>query len=914
MVLSLLVLLQVTVLCAQETVLSEVPGAGVGFREQFPLRTIYDIDFKLYNLTTPYAAERLGRLVRGLDVPLTGKKLGIPIYIVDGPGFYSTVEASPKGPILIHRRYLEKMVGMGIKSRSEASVNAAVRALLNSPAKCRKMESIIAHELGHQTQSHGRFRAGSGFAAAAQDKINFLRNRMNAISFYQKLQAETNRYCNDAYQRFYDAQHKPSNQVQYDADIFRLRQGLHEKGNLRQALSFFQHKHPTKVAGLGPSRTLRILNIAEYIQNHPHEFARYFDGKPLSLKVRQGSEMTISRGADGSISVSGREAVIDGFLPSRPSITSHIYEYMADEHSLLTRYLKSNDLRGSMALFNKLGSEPGKGVGLRDSHPSKGARILNVVSYVEANPQIFAKGLKNPIHFRVCRDLPAIKLEMVNGQVRVTGREAIVARLAKPEQLLFREYCKARSSYGKRVSGFINRRLLPKSRKYYATEPYVLEAFGKGRASGAPGKKWAEGKWYRPGDKVSRLCAERPARLSQQLVAAKAEQGKQTKRSHLRKAANGFSKTASTLFTIMLMNAAAQYHENGSVDMEAAIKHTLDSPEVWGGIAAAAIVDRSSRAFIAQKQLLTNQASRSMFSKALSATKGCLIAMVTFEVVGAYVREASKGVEAGDDGHLSITEMFSGRGERGKQFLKNLGKIMMNPKAHGQVLGTLLKDRLLTFEFGFTVAGMVAGAKAGAVGLGAAGALLGPVGATVMGVVGGIVGGIVGGLGGSIAGAWLDEKVNSMRYDSTISSIEGALAKSYQQKKKLEGYFAKSDKLRRKLVKVKTKKVLRTLGKLTKAQGSEKEDLEKEVKELRSEIQNLYLDELDSLAKVIDNEKMPLGAEFYINRENAVFSELVMSTSQVDDLINQKKGVASKETKSDGRIQVAPDFAGLSLG
>ena len=943
---SLLFILCISPLFGQETVLSEVPGAGVGFREQFPLRTVYDIDFKIYNLTTPYAAEKLGEMVRGFDVPLTGKKLGVPIYIVDGPGFYSTVEASPRGPILIHRRYLEKMTGVRIKSHSQSSVNAAVRALVNNQAQKRAMESIIAHELGHQTQAHGRFTPRSGFAAAAQDKISFVRNRLDTISFYQRFQSECNQYVNEAYNRYYEAQNRPSHQLQYEADVAQLRSGLKEKGSLRSALSFLNAKNPQKVSSeVVPSRSLRILKITEYIERNAKEFTPYLGGEGATIKVRQGTEIKISK-VDGRLVVDGRSAVIDGFLPSRPSISSHIHEYMADEHSLLTRYMKTKDLRGSMALFNKLGVEPGKGVGLRDSHPSKGARILNVISYVEAHPEIFKDGLKTPVLFRVCRDLPAVKLEMVDGKVKVTGRQAVLERLAKPEQSLFNEYRKAQTKYSKRVNGWLNRRLLPKSRKYYATEPYVLEAFGKGQAEGAPGKQWAEGKWWRPNQETSRLMAEgtgqktrqKPSRLTQQLTAQKAaEQSGKPRRTLMRGAANGFSKTASTLFTIMLMNAAAQYHQNGSVDMEAAIKHTLDSPEVWGGIGAAALIDRAT--VNAQRQLLSSQASRSMFSKALSASKGCIVAMVTFEVVGAYVRQASKGIDGGDDGHLSITEMFSGKGERGKQFLANLGRIMLSPKAHAEVLGHVLKDRLLTFEFGFTVAGMVAGAKVGAVGLGTAGALLGPVGATVLGAVGGLVGGIVGGLGGAMVGAWVDEKVNGARYSSSLASTKELLQEGPNEDSGLRGLwnrtfnsdkptaelyeerlsksFKKNDDLRRKLVEAKTKKLIRLLGKMKKASTKEVDELDGQVQKLREEIQDLYLDELDLLAKSIDGGNMHLGADFYVERENKVFSELVMSTSQVDDLVNQVKRAVQEKQGSQSikvRQQSAPAYEGLTLG
>jgi len=162
-----------------------VAAEDVGFRQVFPPNTVYDLELPIYNLTTPFAAEQLGGLVRGLDVPLTGRRLGIPIYIVDGPNFYTTVEEGPRGPILVHRRYLEGMTGVAIKSRDPKTVDGPVRAIMNSPARRRAMESIIAHELGHQTQAHGRFRPSTGFAAAAQDKVNFLVGRMNAVGFYR---------------------------------------------------------------------------------------------------------------------------------------------------------------------------------------------------------------------------------------------------------------------------------------------------------------------------------------------------------------------------------------------------------------------------------------------------------------------------------------------------------------------------------------------------------------------------------------------------------------------------------------------------------------------------------------------------------------------------------------------------------
>ncbi|MBI4861159.1 MAG: M48 family metalloprotease, partial [Candidatus Riflebacteria bacterium] len=334
---------------------------------------------------TPYAAERLNGLAAALDVPLGGQRVGAPVYVVDGPpGFKGSVEAGPRGAILVARNYLEKLSGVTIDPADPSSVNAAVRSVMNNGRRQQAMASILGHELGHLSQGHGRFVPQTEFRRAAADASNHLVNKLYGTGFTLRLQEQTQKLIRET----------PA----------------------------------------GQSR------------------------------------------------------------PEPAKVSSHVHEYLADQHAVTSNFLRTGDLRGSLDFWNKVGGGSTAAPTLLDSHPTGTARILNALSYVEQNPQLFAPGLDQPLHIRVKRDLPAVKLERVGDRIVVTGREALVERLSPPERLVFQKYQSARSSFQRKVDGFVNRRLLPEYAKYRSTEPYLVEGFGganAGRSPAAP--RWAGG-------------------------------------------------------------------------------------------------------------------------------------------------------------------------------------------------------------------------------------------------------------------------------------------------------------------------------------------------------------------------------------------------------------------------------------
>ena len=370
-----------------------------------------------------------------------------------------------------------------------------------------------------------------------------------------------------------------------------------------------------------------------------------------------------------------------------------------------------------------------------------------------------------------------------------------------------------------------------------------------------------------------------------------------SRRQALKKAATGLTSTANTLLTIMLMNVAAQHYHSGKTNISEAINHTLNSPDVWAGIGAAGVVDKSMLPL--QKRFFTTAGSRSYFLNTVTQLKSCAVAMVAFTIVSAYIQKASQGLD--DDGHLSITDMFSGKGEKGGKFLMNLASIVISPQAHGRILSTVFREQILTCEFGFTVAGMLAGGKVGALAGAQIGMLGGPICAAVTGFVGGITGGVIGGLAGSVVGAKIDETITGMRYRAVLSAIKKQKGREFQNN------FEKLTALRESLVKVKLGEYVRQLN--VRANSDNPSSYDKELANLAEEIKDLYLDEIEILDSKLDASGDESSRESIVARENSVFAQLV----QMGATISKLAASARNERQDTADAEEAPSFADLRI-
>ena len=408
----------------------------------------------------------------------------------------------------------------------------------------------------------------------------------------------------------------------------------------------------------------------------------------------------------------------------------------------------------------------------------------------------------------------------------------------------------------------------------------------------------------------------------------------------IKKAAHGMSQTAGMMFSIMLLHAIAQAHQNGKVDFKAIVDHTVNSPDIWAGVATYSVASRAGSAltpnFIKARcqTAMMSAGFKGGFTRLLAGCGKWVGAMAAFEIAGGYIRAASEGIDT-DDGHLTITEMFSGKGEKGKQFLRNLGKIMMDPAEHGRILKYVIKERLLTFEFGGAAVGMMVGMKVGAIAgakictaIGCAG---GPVGAAI-GFVCGVVGGAVLGYICSSIGKWIDNKIAEYKYGSAIKEIEklatnppekasgwrqfwnGNKSDTAYQREDIKKNIEKMTELRTKLVAQKQAKYAQTLKKLKEEKReSRRQEYIKELEKLRDEIQDYYLRELEMLDKVISTDDPALGRDQWIDLENHIFTEMILVMYQLDAATNacfEESGVKQEVVEEETD---APTYDDISI-
>ena len=243
-----------------------------------------------------------------------------------------------------------------------------------------------------------------------------------------------------------------------------------------------------------------------------------------------------------------------------------------------------------------------------------------------------------------------------------------------------------------------------------------------------------------------------------------------------------FAGPMQNLLTIMCFQAALQYRATGRVDVAKAVTSTLDSPQVWAGMAAAGA---SAAALESLRRTLAKEAgARAVFAKMLSGLPGSIAAFAAWEIGTGYVNKALEGVNVpgkkpGDD--VAVSDMFK-HPEVAGQVMGNLAKLAVSPRVQMQVLGKVFKERILTAEFFFTAAGMWAGGKIGTfagVKVGAwAGAAFGPVGIGVGAVAGGVVGGVAGGIIGGFGGAWAGSAIDTWMARRAFSKASEALEKA----------------------------------------------------------------------------------------------------------------------------------------
>ena len=409
----------------------------------------------------------------------------------------------------------------------------------------------------------------------------------------------------------------------------------------------------------------------------------------------------------------------------------------------------------------------------------------------------------------------------------------------------------------------------------------------------------------------------------------------------IKKASHGMSQTAGMMFSIMLLHAIAQAHQNGKVDFKAIVDHTVNSPDIWAGVATYAVARRAGSAltpnFIKARcqTAMMSAGFKGGFTRLLAGCGKWVGAMAAFEIAGGYIRAASEGIDQ-EDGHLTITEMFSGKGEKGKQFLRNLGKIMMDPAEHGRILKHVIKERLLTFEFGGAAIGMMVGMKAGAIAgakictaIGCAG---GPVGAAI-GFVCGVVGGAALGYICSTIGKWIDNKIAEYKYGSAIKEIEklatnpaekasgwrqfwnGNKSDTAYQREDIKKNIEKMTELRTKLVAQKQAKYAQIIKKLKEEKReSRRQEYVKELEGLRDEIQEYYLRELEMLDKVISHDDPALGRDQWIDLENHIFTEMILVMYQLDAATRacfEEAGV--KQEQEEEEETDVPTYDGISI-
>ena len=836
-----------------------------------------------------YASTQVQMLVDDLSVPLAGRRFSFNARIVEnsfssGPSMQGSLIGS-RGTVNIPHSFLAEISGVKVVSGQQATIDNAVRTIVESPRLRAEFKALMGHEIGHYL--HGDVSQGLRGIAPGEFTNNAMKRRDYVVKRLERLfqaggqlrKTSTGEWVpidRAEIRAQFDAAGRSYANAGADRKLFL--QTLRTSKDFSEAFK--------KATGGGYHRNTdvqRRLNILHYIKSNPQVAKEVGSTLKSQANIDIGGRLFVIEPGKGTVKVEGPwygrpqkglSAWLERSIASLakgPSINPgcHVAEYTADEHGLLSQYRRSGNLKNALSVFNtqSIGRIP---TAYFDTHPSQVARLTNLISYIKIHPEVFADGLQKPLTIEVGGQ----KLTLVarGGKILVKGRSALFHRVAKSEQVLLREYHKARGLYSVRVEGRGGLRSL---------ETMI--------AQGA--------RDHRPRhSKASKRLVDQV--LKGQPVSARHG----SKRSIFKRAAHGLAGTGSTLLTIMVMHAVAQYQAQGSMNLETAVVQTLDSPEVWAGIGLATATSKAANPASA-RALLSTPGMKGAFLRTLASARASIITLASFQIAGAYIRQAGEGLN-GDGTPVTISQLFKD-GKVRSGFMGNMTKIMVSPSAHCEILGRVFKEQILTCEFAGTVAGMIGGAKAGALTFGALGSLATPAVGAVAGAVGGLGGAVVGGLVGSSLGRAADRKIANWRFQRVLSETTN-VAKLKANKEKLAT-------LRTRLVGHWTKEYVQHLREYIGETGADdKAELKQEIARFENEIDELYLDELEAVCAIVEKTEEPQALRI----ENELFAEYALLKTQLAQLksaalnrpIQEDKIVQARESE-----ELAPAFAGLSL-
>jgi hypothetical protein len=120
-----------------------------------------------------------------------------------------------------------------------------------------------------------------------------------------------------------------------------------------------------------------------------------------------------------------------GVWPTGPRdvMRSHVHEYMADQHSILANYLRTEDLQSALRGKIRPYDAPYTVI-----HPGSRAATVNALAYVQSHPEVFAGALTEPLTVPV--DGGVVVLERDGDAIRARGLDEQLARLKPEERVL----------------------------------------------------------------------------------------------------------------------------------------------------------------------------------------------------------------------------------------------------------------------------------------------------------------------------------------------------------------------------------------------------------------------------------------------------------------------------------------------
>ena len=842
------------------------------------------------NLATLRSKRFFSSLFRELDVPLAGRRVWPKLLLIDGP---CNSAMDNKGNVVVTTGLLSRYSGISVDSSKPATIDRAIRVLEKSPARRAQLSTVIGHELGHHQLGHLQLPEGAlreGFRNVSFEELKWVTERMvGTLSDQQRAEKIK------SLQALYTQHNRAAEEQQI------LTEQARKTGSLKRAFDLLKVRCTSRVKndpGLSKMVVERgMMNGLLHTLSSP-KLHQYLD-RPVKIYC-DNVELSLQRRSDGTVEIKNLDDLLR--IPALAHNCAKVKEFMADEHGLsVNQGSLKHRLEGILRINSKsTWMEQG------GDHPATLARLLNLVFYVKKNPSLFSDQLRQPLHLRVYRDLPALKISYVDGRVKVWGFKALYKRLPAAEQQMLRKYQRAKTAYQHNPS------VQPGHRR----PERVLNGQRRNLREGALRRS------------VDRLIDR--ANIGQSRIGT------------LRLTTNRLARTANSLLAIMIARAVFQYHEQGSVDFGAAVTQTLDSTEVWAGMAATGLLQlatpnltlaSSTKATASSQQFFRSSFMRRMFGKTLRGCRSSMFGLGVFTIVSAYVREASEGINA-DGQSVSFSTLLSNKDGKGSLFWRNLGRICASPKAHGSILKSVFRDELLTCRFAFSVIGCTVGAKLGALATAFAvtkiSAVLGlavggPVGAVVMGVLGftgSAIAGAVGMIGMSLLGDSIGTSILSYRYNKSIERLESQL-QAGAKKNRLKSTLEHLSKLREQYANRLLSRFSQALNKLAAKEEdtSERSECRESLQKLREKIQDLYLVVMVKLVRALHVQYgKPSETKSLLEAENVkLMAEVTLLTSRLDALeaaaigSNENRGSEASANVSPTDEQFTPNFNGFEL-